>query len=454
MVMERTTETKSRRTRFNSDRFRLPSELCRARPWQISPLPKKTMDAHPERIVYSREYGLLKVIVRSTDRQGLLHEDLSVFIALCDMVGESNAGARMMVTPADIAKAMGLANPWGKSTREAIHASLERLFAAHISVVIRDEKGNVRCKGRFNFIQGKLYYSEDGAFTQADITISRYMEEIQRLGLGYYWLSHKVYCSLRGSIAQALYTFLLNQRPIYSGQEKGYEIRLSKLCGYLNYDPGKRPWSNVWQTFRSALSQLKALGAIKDFSRDSKRLQESGGVITIIGVKKEEAIGKLRQESEPKNASGKKETKPESKERAGDVKALFDRRFTFTHPRTGRTMVSDITSKFFYESCYIPACELFAPEDELRLAKALLNLYDGIKASQKKHFTQELYRLLPGPMTILKNYLAWIEDNAWITHRPLKLLDINHSLFKRYQRDEARLDNYERDPLTGRSYLR
>ena len=54
-------------------------------------------------------------------------------------------------------------------------------------------------QGRFNFIQGKLYYSEDGTFTQADITISRYMEEIQRLGLGYYWLSHKVYCSLKGA---------------------------------------------------------------------------------------------------------------------------------------------------------------------------------------------------------------------------------------------------------------
>lgn len=451
MVTKEGTESTLRRTRFSGDRFRLPSELCRARPWQISPLPKKAIDTDPERIVYSREYGLLRVIVRSTDRRGLLHEDLSVFIALSDRVGESNAGARMIVTPADIAKAMGLANPWGKSTREAIHASLERLFAAHISVVIRDEKGNVRCKGRFNFIQGKLYYSEDGAFTQADITISRYMEEIQRLGLGYYWLSHKVYYSLRGSIAQALYTFLLNQRPIYSGQEKGYEIRLSKLCGYLNYDPGKRPWSNVWQTFRSALSQLKALGAIKDFSRDSKRLQESGGVITIIGVKKEEAIDKLRQESEPKITSGKKETKPESKERVGDVKALFDKRFTFTHPRTGRTMVSD-TSKFFYDGCYTPACELFAPEDEFRLAKALLNLHDAIEKEQNKHFTQELHRLLPGPRTILKNYLAWIEDNAWIIHRPLSLLDIRHSLFQRYRREEAHLDTCERDPLTGKSY--
>lgn len=442
MAMERTTETRSKRTRFNSDRFRLPSELCRARPWQISPLPKKTIDTDPERIVYSREYGLLKVIVRSTDRQGLLHEDLSVFIALCDRVGESNAGARMMVTPADIAKAMGLANPWGKSTREAIHASLERLFAAHISVVIRDEKGNVRCKGRFNFIQGKLYYSEDGAFTQADITISRYMEEIQRLGLGYYWLSHKVYCSLRGSIAQALYTFLLNQRPIYSGQEKGYEIRLSKLCDYLNYDPGKRPWSNVWQTFRSALSQLKALGAIKDFSRDSKRLQESGGVITIIGVKKEEAIDKLRQESEPKNTSGKKETKPESKERAGDVKALFDRRFK-----------GSIISNSFYTDVFLTASRLFNFEDDFRLAKTLLEFHDEIDKEQCKHLSQELQQLLPGPMRIVKNYMEWIEDNAWITHRPLSLLDIRHSLFQRYRRDEASRDNVERDPLTGRSYL-
>jgi hypothetical protein len=443
MAMERTTETKSRRTRFNSDRFRLPSELCRARPWQISPLPKKTMDAHPERIVYSREYGLLKVIVRSTDRQGLLHEDLSVFIALCDRVGESNAGARMMVTPADIAKAMGLANPWGKSTREAIHASLKRLFAAYISVVIRDEKGNVRCKGRFNFIQGKLYYSEDGTFTQADITISRYMEEIQRLGLGYYWLSHKVYYSLRGNIAQALYTFLLNQRPIYSGQEKGYEIRLSKLCDYLNYDPGKRPWSNVWQTFRSALSQLKALGAIKDFSRDSKRLQESGGVITIIGVKKEEAIDKLRQESEPKMkiTSGKKETKPESKERAGDVKALFDKRFKVS-----------VTSNSFYADVFLTASRLFNFEDDVRLAKALLEFHDEVDKEQCKHLSQELRWLLPGPKTIVKNYMEWIEDNAWIIHRPLSLLDIRHSLFQRYRREEAHLDTCERDPLTGKSY--
>ena len=256
-----------------------------------------------------------------------------------------------------------------------------------------------------------------------------------------------------GSIAQALYTFLLNQRPIYSGQEKGYEIRLAKLCGYLNYDPGKRPWSNVWQTFRSALSQLKTLGAIKDFSRDSKRLQESGGVITIIGVKKEEAIGKLRQESEPKMkiTSGKKETKPESKERAGDVKELFDKRFTYIHPRTGEAKVS-VTSNSFYTGVFLTASRLFNFEDDVRLAKALLEFHDEIDKEQCKHLSQELQRLLPGPMRIVKNYMEWIEDNAWIIHRPLSLLDIRHSLFQRYRREEAHLDTCERDPLTGKSY--
>lgn len=109
----------------------------------------------------------------------------------------------------------------------------------------------------------------------------------------------------------------------------------------------------------------------------------------------------------------------------------------------------------FYRDCYEPAEVLFeGMVDGGTLAETLLNLYSQIKEKQKQHLKGDLVRLLPGPMELIARYIDWIRDNTWITDIRLDMFDINHSLFSRFRRDEAKTDNFERDAITGKSYLR
>ena len=109
----------------------------------------------------------------------------------------------------------------------------------------------------------------------------------------------------------------------------------------------------------------------------------------------------------------------------------------------------------FYRDCYEPAEALFeGTVDGGTLAETLLNLYSQIKEKQEQHLKGDLVRLLPGPMELIARYIDWIRDNTWITNIRSDMFDLNHSLFSRFRRDEAKTDNLERDAITGKSYLR
>jgi hypothetical protein len=109
----------------------------------------------------------------------------------------------------------------------------------------------------------------------------------------------------------------------------------------------------------------------------------------------------------------------------------------------------------FYRDCYEPAEALFeGTVDGGTLAETLLHLYSQIKEKQEQHLKGDLVRLLPGPMELIARYIDWIRDNSWITDIRLDMFDLNHSLFRRFRRDEAKTDNLERDAITGKSYLR
>jgi len=109
----------------------------------------------------------------------------------------------------------------------------------------------------------------------------------------------------------------------------------------------------------------------------------------------------------------------------------------------------------FYRDCYEPAEILFeGTVDEGTLAETLLNLYSQIKEKQEQNLSGDLVRLLPGPMELIARYIDWIRDNSWITDIRLDMFDLNHSLFSKFRRDEAKTDNFERDAITGKSYLR
>lgn len=112
-------------------------------------------------------------------------------------------------------------------------------------------------------------------------------------------------------------------------------------------------------------------------------------------------------------------------------------------------------SEIFYESCYIPAEELFNDKfPKNKLTEQLIAFYVQIDQTQLEKLPQNLWGILPGPADLVASYIAWIEDNEWITNVTLKMLDITHNLFGKFRRDEARKDNMERDPLTGLSYMR
>jgi hypothetical protein len=112
-------------------------------------------------------------------------------------------------------------------------------------------------------------------------------------------------------------------------------------------------------------------------------------------------------------------------------------------------------SSIFEKRCYLPARELFPDKEKVRgkIAPALISLYERIRDSQDEHLSKDLLRLMPGPITIIGNYIEWIRDNDWIRDRSIKLFDIDGTLFDRFRRDEAHKDSLERDPITGKSHL-
>ena len=115
------------------------------------------------------------------------------------------------------------------------------------------------------------------------------------------------------------------------------------------------------------------------------------------------------------------------------------------------------TYKIFHQDCFAPAKSLFSDNgkaDESKLAHSLVNLYDQIQQQRNKNLSSQLKQLLPGPISIIENYITWIEDNHWITNITSDMFHTGHALFGRYRREEAKRDNAERDPLTGYSYIK
>jgi hypothetical protein len=112
----------------------------------------------------------------------------------------------------------------------------------------------------------------------------------------------------------------------------------------------------------------------------------------------------------------------------------------------------------FEQNCYLPAKDLIsAPNtrpNKRRLAQALINLFEDIETAQSAHLPPNSQGLFPGAITLIKNYIEWIGENDWIKDRSIPLFNINHPLFLRFRRAEASKDNLERDPITGKSYMR
>ncbi len=129
-------------------------------------------------------------------------------------------------------------------------------------------------------------------------------------------------------------------------------------------------------------------------------------------------------------------------------------------PRQGLEPVADprkhfqkeigIMAEAFEERCYLPAKEIITGRTEY-LAQALTELYRQIAERQDK--AKPDFNL-PSPIAIISNYIEWIADSDWLLDKSLNLLGIEASMFKRFRREEATKDPLERDPITGKSYMR
>lgn len=132
-------------------------------------------------------------------------------------------------------------------------------------------------------------------------------------------------------------------------------------------------------------------------------------------------------------------------------KAVIDKHYTGSNGNRDGSLNVIIADAFFKET-YEPARDLLRVPDSPELASLLLGMLEDIY-SQQKGMSKELARLMPNGMTVLEHYIRWIGDNPWISDKTMKLFSVSHTLFQKFRRDEAKRDNNERDPLTGKSYL-
>lgn len=111
----------------------------------------------------------------------------------------------------------------------------------------------------------------------------------------------------------------------------------------------------------------------------------------------------------------------------------------------------------FEKDCYLPAKELIpglkGREERTKLTQNLIELYNKIEDAQERHIPKESQHLFPGAMTIINLYIDWIGNNSWIKDKSINLFSMDHLLFNKFRREEARKDNLERDPVTGKSYM-
>lgn len=113
---------------------------------------------------------------------------------------------------------------------------------------------------------------------------------------------------------------------------------------------------------------------------------------------------------------------------------------------------SNTLKKAFARDCVRPAMDLF-DIDEAELTDALLTLHDQIESGQAG-LSQDLRQLMPSPLSLVSLYVSWVKDTDWITDTRVNILDIDHALFTRFRRQQAKEDNQERDPISGKSYVR
>lgn len=110
-------------------------------------------------------------------------------------------------------------------------------------------------------------------------------------------------------------------------------------------------------------------------------------------------------------------------------------------------------------ACHTRAKELFSGTNvaENALAEAIVSMYDDIDDRQTRAASRSIRKITEyGPTNLIREYLKWLGEahGDWMDTVSLKLLSIDHPLFRRFCLQYARkIDPLARHPLTGRPQL-
>ncbi len=174
----------------------------------------------------------------------------------------------------DIAREMGYTkNPWQKIP--ALWETFDRLL--DVQIRIRPETGQ-GFTAKFCLIEGWL--DSDGR--NGSFAVSQYREIVNKFILGEANVSKKTYLQIRSMLSRSLYRLLCRQQKFYYGHP--YEIRMSLLLQYLNYDSKGLPWYKLRGIVKSAAEELKRIEFLHDYTIHTNRCKAEGGVITFFLV--------------------------------------------------------------------------------------------------------------------------------------------------------------------------
>ena len=363
--------TRKRRTRVGCVSGRTHTKdwdiIARVTPFLIITGPKNPL---------KRAYGPYHMRIKSELRE----EDYRVWLAIKDLSPEP--GKLFLFTITDIAKEMGLSNPYDPNAQDCIRESVERLLEVEVRIYYRERGNKSKLRAKFSFLtEGILYQDENGKVIGGKVSISNFLTAMDEAKSGYFFLDKRLVFTLQRPLSRNLYRFLRSQKFLSSKIPKPYSISMLKLLGYIGYEPvGRAPWYLWKYIMQPAIDELKTHGVISSYNIKVKGRGEDR-VITF-------------HPPEPKHQ--KKEAK------AIEMDKAFQR---FTLPR-----IKDRIEKLD------PAVK--RPYDEGELVERILELEKRIKSTDIS------------VLRFVEHYLRWLEYEHRIHYFTPALFKPNNPLVK------------------------
>jgi len=253
------TRTKARQNRTH--RVGCVSGRAHTKDWDIIARITPFLITEPKNLL-KRVYGPYIMRVKSR----LWEEDYRVWLAIKDLSPEP--GRLFAFTITDIAKEMGLSNPYDPNAQDRIRESVERLLGAEVRIYYREKGSKSKLRAKFSFLtEGILYQGESGKVIGGKVSISNLLTAMDEAKSGYFFLDKRLVFTLQRPLARNLYRFLRSQNFLSPKIPKPYSISMLKLLNYIGYEPvGRAPWYLWRYTLQPAIGELKTHGVISSYS--------------------------------------------------------------------------------------------------------------------------------------------------------------------------------------------